>query len=61
MERNRVHDKRAVKLDHVLAKDYIPYKEGRPARQKVIGNEDVLNLRIALHTATSLQDFIEQV
>ncbi len=58
MERNRVHDRRAVKLDHVMAKDFIPFKEGRPVRQKVIGNEDLLNLQIALHTATSLEDFL---
>jgi hypothetical protein len=31
---------------------------GRPNRQTVIGDDDILNLRIALETSTSLEDFL---
>jgi len=61
MENNKVHDKRVVKLDHVLAKDFIPFKEGRPVRERVISNEDLLNLRIALNTADTLEEFMAHV
>jgi len=61
MERSNVHDKRVVKLDHVMAKDYIPFLEGRPERQKVISNEDLLDLRIALNTTHSLEEFLALV
>jgi hypothetical protein len=35
--------------------------KGRPNRQTVIGYDDILNLRIALETSTSLEDFLTKV
>lgn len=35
--------------------------EGRPDRQTVIGSDDILNLKIALETSTSLEDFLGKV
>ena len=61
MEKRNVLDKRAVKLDHVLADDYIPWKGGRPNRQQVIAKEDIVNLKIALNTSSSLQQLIEKI
>jgi hypothetical protein len=34
---------------------------GRPQRQKVIGKEDQLNLRIALETSRTVEDFLAQL
>lgn len=34
--------------------------KGRPDRQTVIGADDILNLRIALETSRSLEEFIER-
>jgi hypothetical protein len=58
---NRVQDKRTVKLENVLKKDFIPFKGGRPEREKVIGKEDVLNLAIALNTSETFEEFLQHV
>lgn len=36
-------------------------KSDRPERNTVIGHDDILNLRIALNTSTSLEDFLRKV
>lgn len=61
MEKSKVRDKRSVKLENILKEGYIPFRAGRPARDTVIGKEDLLNLRIALHTASSLDEFVKMV
>lgn len=40
---------------------FIPFLEGRPERDTIINKEDILNLKIALNTAKSLQDFFSVV
>ena len=61
MEKNRVHDRRSVKLERVLREDYIPFKGGRPERKTVIGKEDLLNLHIALNTVSTFEEFLQRV
>lgn len=61
MEKRHVTDKRSVRLEKILSKDYIPLGEGRPDRSKIIGSDDIINLRIALHTAGSIEDFVNSV
>lgn len=51
-------DKRAVKLQNVMAKDFIPLFSGRPQRDKVIGREDLMDLDILLHTANTVEEFL---
>lgn len=34
---------------------------GRPERQKIIGKEDLLDLRIALETSHTVEDFLAQL
>jgi len=34
---------------------------GRPLRAMIISNEDILNLRIALHSSKSIEEFILKV
>lgn len=47
---------------HELKKDhFIPFLEGRPNRDSAINTEDLLNLKIALNTAKSLDDFLSLV
>lgn len=49
---------RRIKLTRVLAGDVkIPFKEGRPERG-VIRNEDIIDLKILLNTAKSIDKFI---
>jgi len=62
MERtSKVQDRRSVHLEKVLARDFIPFLGGRPVREKVIGQEDMLNLRIALNTAHTVEEFVKMV
>jgi hypothetical protein len=52
----RRHKAEAVRMKHG-----IPLLNGRPERERVIGEDDIMNLRIALGTATSLDAFIAMV
>lgn len=61
MEKKNVLDKRAVKLERMMMPGYIPFLEGRPKRETVIGNEDIINLHIALETCKSLEEFLAMV
>jgi hypothetical protein len=60
MNNKRVIDKRSIKLEDVMRKDYIPFLGGRPNRQMVIGKDDILNLEITLHTSSSVDEFVEK-
>lgn len=55
---SRFKDNRSVKLENVMAKDFIPLFSGRPKREKVIGREDLLDLDILLHTCASVEDLL---
>jgi len=61
MEKRKVFDRRVVKLEKIMNPNYIPYLGGRPNRVTVISNEDVSNLRIALNTTVSMEDFLARV
>ena len=54
-------DKRAVKLQNVLSKDFIPLFSGRPKRELVIGKDDMLDLDILLHTVGSVEEFLSKI
>ncbi len=57
----KVTDKRLVKLENVMAKDYIPLFEGRPQREIPISRDDLINLKIALNSSADLDDFLSRV
>jgi hypothetical protein len=42
-------------------RDSIPMFGGRPVRQTIINEEDIVNLRIALNTSKSWEDFLSQL
>jgi hypothetical protein len=58
---SNIEDKRAVKLEKVLAKDFIPLFSGRPSRERVIGREDLMDLDILLHTSSTLEEFLAKI
>lgn len=60
-EHAMVHDKRKVKLEDLMKHDYIPFGSGRPDREGIIGHDDILNLQIALNTATNITEFLKVV
>lgn len=57
--KNNVHDRRKVRLEDM--EDYIPFKEGRPKRDTVINNDDILNIKIALNTSRDIKQFVKAV
>lgn len=59
MEKKPVVDKRSIRLEDVMKKDYIPFLGGRPDRDKVIRLDDVLDVRINLNLADTVEDFIK--
>jgi hypothetical protein len=61
MEKKHVIDKRSIKLEHVLKPDYLPFGSGRPEREKVIGNDDLMNLEIILNTTKSVEEFEKMI
>jgi hypothetical protein len=61
MENRHVTDKRSIKLEDVLKKDYIPFLGGRPKRETIIGKDDIMNLAITLNTCASVEEFLAKV
>ncbi len=61
MERPHVVDHRRIKLDKIKSKEYIPFLEGRPNRQKIIKEDDRLNLLITLNTSKTFEEFLNQI
>ncbi len=60
-KKNLIYDRKTVSLEEILRHEYIPFLHGRPTREHAIGSDDVINLLIALNTAETLLEFIEQV
>lgn len=58
---SKVTDKRFAKLETVLAKDYIPFLQGRPVRDMSITRDDLMNLKIALYGSASFEEFLTKV
>jgi hypothetical protein len=54
-----VVDKRIIRLEDVMKKDYIPFLGGRPDREKVIRLDDVLDVKINLNLTDTVEDFIK--
>ena len=58
MERRKILDKRQVKLEDIMRSDYIPFLEGRPDRDTVIGKDDLSNLKITLNLYHTVDELI---
>lgn len=58
MESREILNRSEFNTDADLNKKIIPFLEGRPKRETVINHEDILNLKIAANTATSLSEFL---
>ncbi len=54
-------DKSLIEPDQFINHPFISFLQGRPVRDGVINNEDLINLKIALNTSKSLQEFLLQV
>ena len=56
--RDNVNDKRFVKLESVMAADYIPFLSGRPIREDQINKDDLLNLKIIINQCQDSRELI---
>ncbi len=61
MGKLNIRDKRSNRLEDILVGNYIPFLGGRPKRGQIINKDDILNLRIALNTAKTLEEFLKNV
>ena len=61
MKKRHVADHRRIKLENIKKKDYIPFLEGRPKRKKVISDDDIMNISIALNTCKNLEELINHM
>lgn len=61
MEKHNILDKRQVRLEEIMKKDYIPFLSGRPDRELVINQDDITNLKIVLYITTTVKDFINAI
>ena len=61
MEKKPIIDKRSIRLEEVMKKDYIPFLGGRPDREKIISPDDILNLKIKINLEQSVEDFINNL
>ena len=61
MKKPKVVDHRRVTLENATKKEFIPFLGGRPKREKIIKNDDIVNLTIALNSSKSLEEFLKTV
>ncbi len=59
-ERNLMEELHLM-LERAMRDEYEKLITGRPARDREITKEDVLNLKIALNSSSSLDEFLELV
>lgn len=59
--KGKFKDNRSVKLEKVLARDFIPLFSGRPDRSRLIGKDDSLDLKIILNTTDSVEAFLAKL
>ncbi len=61
MDSPNILDKPRDPPDQLSNSSFIPFLEGRPNRDGIINNEDIINLKIALNVSKSLQEFLSLV
>ena len=54
-------DKHLSKFPGTVAPDFIPLFAGRPKREKIIGRDEGLDLKILLHTSNSVEEFLSKL
>jgi hypothetical protein len=59
--KGKFKDNRSVKLEKVLAGDFIPLFSGRPKRSLLISKDDSLDLKIILNTTESVEEFLAKL
>jgi hypothetical protein len=61
MNNPHVIDKRTVKLEEMKRQGFIPFMGGRPMRETIINNDDILNLTILMNTTASVEDLLQTI
>ncbi len=61
MKERNLMDELHLMLEKAMREEYKKLLTGRPAREREINKEDILNLKIALNSCTSLEEFLRQV
>ena len=61
MEKKPIIDKRIIRLEEVMRKDYIPFLGGRPPREKIISLDEITNLKIAMNVINSVEELVPKL
>ena len=61
MAKENLYDELQKILNKALSKNHIPLFEGRPKREQIINNDDLLNLEIIINTSKTLDEFISKI
>ena len=59
-ERNLMEELHLM-LEKAMKEEYKKLLVGRPARNRKISREDIVNLKIALNSSSTLEEFLNQV
>ena len=59
MDKKPIVDKRSIRLEDVMKKDYIPFLGGRPQRAMIIRQDDITDLKIRLYTTSTVEAFLK--
>lgn len=61
MRERNLMDELHMMLERAMKEEYEKLLCGRPARDREIDKEDIINLKIALNNARTLKEFLSQV
>ena len=61
MKKRTLIEELNIMLANAFREKELSLFEGRPDRDTVIGEDDIVNLRILLNTASDMRDFLRQV
>ncbi len=56
-----IRDDRSVKLEKVLGQEFIPLFAGRPKRERIIGKDDFVDIKILLNATHTVDEFIDKL
>lgn len=61
MRRRTLMEELHIMLAKAMKEERLKLFRGRPARDTEINKEDIINLKIALNSSKTLEEFLEQV
>lgn len=61
MRKRSLMEELNIMITRAMRQKFLKMFQGRPVREEVINEDDIINLKIALHVSTSLEEFLNNV